>query len=271
MRKYGWLATAALAALPLVNGSSASAAVAVVDQSRVIHIDGQGVNNPSSKGTPFDQTLTATPFAAFNQSLSNSSQAPAIGAINGDLTTASASQNSTLTATSSTLHLQVNGAGSANVNNGTGGVNSSYFLLFTLDAPGTYTLTEQQNDIIDGVAAAVDLPNQGARLLAGSQPQLFPTPTDRTFPTQSLTPNLQTTALAGTSHTFTGTLAAGTYTLEGGIFGTPVSATTNGTYSLDFTVTSNSVSSVPLPNAAWMGLLTLGVTVAGWRIRRIIA
>jgi hypothetical protein len=275
LRPFALPAIGAFCTLSMMMWSSvAKGGISVVDQSRVIHIDAssQLPSPPFTNPPPFDQTVTATAFTPFDQSLSNSLQSNS-----ETLATASASQTSTLAlaADSSMLRLTVTGAAAANDGaQSFAGTNSTYYVLFTLDAPSTYTLIERQSDL-ERAGAELDLPNQGARLLSGTFNPLFPTDLATfVFPSQSLTPDLQGLPLnqRGTQ-TLSGTLGAGTYTLEGGAFGTPGEADASGTYSLDFTLSSSSNSSgtpvaAPLPAGGWMGLSMIALLSGACIIRR---
>lgn len=271
LRRSAVPAMGALCALAMGWNSAAYGGIAVVDQSRLVHIDA-ALNPPVPNGAaPYSQTVTASAFAPFNQSISNSIPTAAI---------TSASQTSTLTLAADASTLNLTASGEAVGNDGSeanSGVASVYYVVFTLDAPATYTLVEQQQDTIEkSPPAEIDLPNQGARLLPGTVAALFPfNPTAFVFPSQSLTPNLQELPIneRGTTQTLTGTLAAGTYTLEGGAFGQPYDAAAGETYSVNFTLTSNSNGSgnpisAPLPAGGWMGLSMIGLLTGAYAIRR---
>jgi hypothetical protein len=67
--------------------------------------------------------------------------------------------------------------------------------------------------------------------------------------------------------TFTGTLAPGTYALEGGVMGGDVMLNQPGLYAVDFSISSG-MSAVPLPRSLWMALTTMGLMIPAWLVRR---
>ena len=245
--------------------------IAVVDQQRVVHASGQAFNEIVT-GPAYSQTQIAAPFAAFDQSVSGSSQTPPAARSNSpDFESTSASQTSTLTFDGQTLHLVVNGNTFASAGNNAPDANSTYYVVFTLSSPTAYTLIDSTSH--NGGVGDTDMLDQGARLLAGDRAPLFPTsPSNAAFPSDSLVPPLAI-FFNHPTQTFTGTLDAGTYTLEGGAFGMPSEATAAGIYAIDFTLgaaasgSGSGTSAAPLPSAAWMGLSTIALLAgaAAWR------
>jgi hypothetical protein len=270
------LSAAALAAFAIPIARPAFGGIAVIDQVRSVHISGQAADIVAGTGPAFDQSSAAGDFASFDQSLSNTSElGGAVGA------SASASQSSTLTLNGSDLHLSASGStsyGATGLHDRADGT-SSVYLVFTLDTPATYTLTEQTN--LQGLDQNVDGPlgvrDYGVALTAGQQTQALP---GWPFPSSSLVPSLFEKQFAGITdpQVFTGTLAPGTYTLNAGSEDfSAIPGSASSTYSLDFTLTAGNsgngngnggIPAVPLPPAAWMGLGTIGLIVGGIARRR---
>jgi hypothetical protein len=238
-----------------VGAVPAFGALSVDNQSLVVHVDGSGPTAAPVTTITFNQTQTADPFAPFNQTVSG--QLPSASGT-GLEATASANQVSQLTATSQGLHLTASGNASAGADvQSASKTQSTYFVVFTVDAPTTYSLTESTDQMGEGTNANFNLRSLGAALLPGTQPLSV-----STFGT-SLIPSVgDPTFLGQTQATFSGTLSAGTYTFTGGVDGTVQDDGGSGIFAVDFTVGS-SAASVPLPQAFVMGLMTL-VLVSGF-------
>lgn len=219
--------------------------IAVTDQSRFVSI--------TVHGTP--ETNTAGAFADFDKTVHDTFDA------NGRHEESSAHQTSSVSLSGQTLHVTANGEISLTVGEfGNPPIDeevetrSSYSVTFTLDAPATYTLTEQSSLQTDSNGSVGPVAFRGSQLLQGGTnllPQLM---------------GLSSTA----AQTFTGTLAAGTYTYSGLAGGnSDVQDTGSATFSTDFTLTSAATSAVPLPASVWMALTALPLAAVAVRRRAV--
>lgn len=256
MNTFGNRVSAATLALVLMVCGRAFGGVSLVTQTDQVQISGSAyTTDGSAVGTPFSQTQTATVNVPFSASLQNTSTATT--AVYAD---ASASQTSLVSVSSQSLSLTATGEGSYNAGDITSRANgtSSYYVVFTVDTATAYTLTESTSQqgyvsLDDGDSGASLYPGQIASQSVPTVSSLVPALTDAKY-------------LNVGPQTFSGTLSAGTYTLEGGIFagGGPDDSASD-SYSIDFAVGSSTTGSgsggsgtggttaVPLPAAFWPG------------------
>jgi len=234
----------AVSAVLAVLAKPVAAGVVLVDSSRSIFTQGPGI----------DQTNTAAGTSPFNSTISKS------GTFQSTTFQASASQNSSITSTSSSLHVSATGTASFSVNgsdlstlpNGTGNIegNSSYSVTFQLTSPEAYTVVEQtDHQTQPSPGSDLEAQSNGAELLMGTK-EIIP------FPLFALS--------SSAPQTFTGMLAAGTYTFKGSASAFDISSSGSASFSADLTVGSGTAA-VPLPPALWMALTSLAAVLPAMR------
>lgn len=270
MNTLGRRLVAASVVLLVVLCGSAFGGISLVTQTDQVQISGSAYTpDGSAVGTPFSQTQTATVNTPFSASLQDSSTATTTVSA-----TAAASQTSLLSVGSQSLSLTATGQGSFSAGDSQSSANgsSSYYVVFTVDTATPYTLTESTSQ--EGYTS-IDDGDSGAALYPGQQ-------SNQSVPSgvNSLVPVLTDAKyLNAGPQTFTGTLSAGTYTLEGGIFaaGGPDDSA-SGSFSIDFAVGSSSTGSgsgaggttaVPLPAAFWPAAGVLVMTSLVLSRRRV--
>jgi hypothetical protein len=246
------VALAALFAAPCVAG------ISVIGQDRTLHIDGTAGNAMDARS--FDQTLHATAFMPFSQSIQNQVSGKDIA---GNTVTArtSASQTSTIELSGGTLHVSAAG-GDHLFSDGTEAVSdatSTYSVTFATDTPAQYTITETTDNPGFDQFFQIDI---AATLQPGAAP-----PVGYAGGFSALPGLLPRFLPLNMPVTFTGTLAPGTYTLEGGVTGGDVMLNQPGLYAVDFSISSG-MSAVPLPRSLWMALTTMGLMIPAWLVRR---
>lgn len=249
----------AFAAFAVLTVRPALGGISLISDDRTVAISGQAVQinpNPppfSLTGPAYSHSATATPFAAFDQSFSDSSAA------NGaTLSSASANQTSSFELSAAQLTFTASGGvkyASATPDSPTSAA-SSYKFTFSLDATTTYTISEEFGPNAGAPENDNSITNTGAVLLNGTPSTLDPN--------ASLIP--AGSRLSAGSETFTGTLPAGQYTFGGLAFGNSTADGGNATFDVQFTLSQSGTSTTPpvtaaapLPPAVWSGLGTIGL------------
>lgn len=222
--------------LALTLAAPAFGGVAVIDQAR-------SIATLTQNGT---KTKTATPFAAFDQSVSD-----VFDAASGRHEEAFAQQTSSVSVSTQTLHIVVNGEASFNSlalgeppEHTNVSADSSYSFTFTVDGPATFLLTETSEG---------SSPSIGAVFLGSRLERDGVTVPDWQFLGGGADPFHKS---------FSGTLTAGTYVYRGVGHGNGDVDHGDVTFTTDFTVTSTAVSAVPLPQSLWMALTAVPLAVA---------
>ena len=258
-------ATLTFVAAILLQGANAFGGISLVTEADGVQIIGSSFDATTrTAGTPFNQSSTATVNTPFSASLQNASVASPASSF-----TASASQNSLLTVSGQALSLSVTGQGAyASISpTGTGSTASNYYVVFNVDAPTPYTITESTSEEGFPITGTTDDADYGAALVAGQQALGY-------FEPGSLIPRLDSSIpLNAGPQTFSGTLSAGTYTLEGGYFGNTDNSSANGSLSVDFALgtastgtgsgSGGSTNAVPLPAAFWPAIALISLIWLG--------
>jgi len=229
----------AAVALLLGAASPAFSGITVIDQSRTL-------STLTHNGT---QTKTATPFAPFDDSISD-----AFDSAEGRHERAFAQQTSSITQSSQSLHILADGHVSfdsrvnvPNVSFFNVSARSTYSFTFKVDTAADYSITETSlgNDP-EGAGFTGSVLEKDGALVPGWHPNPF---------------------IGGPQKdSFSGTLAPGTYVYSGAADGHGDNDHGDVTFTTDFTVTTSAVSAVPLPKSFWMALTAIPLVVGFmWR------